>query len=78
MALKTFNVDGDVYDKYSKHCKKNGVSMSKQVENFLRDEIEKLTKSKDSSEKVFIDDSKIRKEMKNFDKSLDHPLRKYF
>lgn len=42
MALKTFNVDAGVYEKYSKHCRKKGISMSKQVENFLRAEIEKM------------------------------------
>jgi len=29
MALKTFNIDGETYKEFSKHCKKNGISMRK-------------------------------------------------
>jgi len=36
MALKTFNVDEVVYKKFSLACKENGMSMSKQVEFFMR------------------------------------------
>lgn len=43
MALKTFNIDEEVYSKYSKHCKEQGISMSKQVERFIAQEISKLT-----------------------------------
>ncbi|MBS3083364.1 hypothetical protein J4423_01020 [Candidatus Pacearchaeota archaeon] len=42
MVIKTFNIDEEVYKAFSAHCKKNGVSMSKRVENFIRDEISKL------------------------------------
>jgi len=74
MALKTFNVDEAVYKNYSKHCKKKGISMSKQVENFLRAEMAKIAKVDSGFE---IDDNKIEKEIKNFDKTLEHPLKKY-
>ena len=40
--IKTFNIDEEVYKAFSQHCKKNGVSMSKRVENFIKDEIAKL------------------------------------
>ena len=40
MALKTFNLDAEVYKEFSKHCKANGISMSKRVENFIREELE--------------------------------------
>ena len=40
--IKTFNIDEDVYKQFSAHCKKNGVSMSKRVENFIKDEIARL------------------------------------
>ena len=40
MALKTFNLDGEVYKEFSEHCKKHGISMSKKVENFIREELE--------------------------------------
>ena len=74
MALKTFNIDEEVYKSYSKKCKSKGMSMSKQIENFLRSEIGKLANidSKDD-----IDVKKIKRDMKNFDKSLEHPLKKY-
>ncbi len=36
MALKTFNVDAAVYKKFYAACKENGMSMSKQVEFFMR------------------------------------------
>jgi len=42
MALKTFNVDKEIYAEFSKHCKREGISMSKQVEKFLIQEIEKI------------------------------------
>lgn len=42
MVIKTFNIDEEVYKQFSEYCKKNGVSMSKRVENFIREEISKL------------------------------------
>ena len=74
MALKTFNIDDAVYKNYSKHCKKKGISMSRQVEIFLRNEVEKIA---NVSSKDDIDVKKIEKDMKSFDKSLEHPLKKY-
>jgi antitoxin component of RelBE/YafQ-DinJ toxin-antitoxin module len=41
MALKTFNVDEAVYGSFSGFCKENGLSMSKQIEMFMRSWIEK-------------------------------------
>ncbi len=40
MALKTFNIEEDVYNKFSAICKRLGVSMSKQVELFMRFQVE--------------------------------------
>lgn len=42
MALKTFNLNEETYKQFSEHCKKHGISMSKKVENFLKDELEKI------------------------------------
>lgn len=42
MALKTFNIDEEIYEEFSKHCKKNGISMSKKIENFIKEEMKKL------------------------------------
>jgi antitoxin component of RelBE/YafQ-DinJ toxin-antitoxin module len=40
MVIKTFNVSEDVYSKFSKYCKELGISMSKQVDTFMRSQIE--------------------------------------
>ena len=45
MGLKTFNVDEALYKKYSGHCKREGISMSKRVETFIRQELEKIESS---------------------------------
>ena len=42
MVLKTFNLEGNVYDKFSRFCKGNGISMSKRVEGFIRQELDKI------------------------------------
>ena len=42
MALKTFNVDAEIYRAFSDHCKREGISMSKKVEKFLKAELERL------------------------------------
>ncbi|MFH1290438.1 MAG: hypothetical protein ABIH92_03450, partial [Nanoarchaeota archaeon] len=44
MALKTFNIDHDTYKKFSDHCRREGLSMSKKVENFIKQELEKRFK----------------------------------
>jgi hypothetical protein len=44
MALKTFNLDKEVYDEFSRHCKKEGISMSRKVENYIREEMKRLKK----------------------------------
>ncbi len=44
MAIKTFNIDEKIYKEYLKHCKKEGISMSRKVENFIKAELEKLSK----------------------------------
>jgi hypothetical protein len=53
MALKTFNLNEETYKQFSEHCKKNGISMSKKVENFLKEELQKIKspqiKNKESS-----------------------------
>lgn len=40
MAIKTFNIEESIYNKFSSYCKGNGISMSKQVELFMRSMIE--------------------------------------
>jgi predicted CopG family antitoxin len=40
MAIKTFNVNQDVYEKFLRLCKNNGISMSKQIEMFMKSRVE--------------------------------------
>ena len=40
MVLKTFNLEENVYEKFSKFCRENGISMSKQINIFLKSQIE--------------------------------------
>lgn len=42
MVLKTFNLDEETYKQFSKHCKENGISMSKKVENFIKQELKHI------------------------------------
>jgi flagella basal body P-ring formation protein FlgA len=42
MALKTFNLDEEIYRQFSQHCKEQGISMSKKIENFIKQEIAKI------------------------------------
>ncbi len=47
MVLKTFNVQEEVYRKFSGFCKEHGISMSKQVEIFMESQIEEEPKVRD-------------------------------
>jgi antitoxin component of RelBE/YafQ-DinJ toxin-antitoxin module len=40
MALKTFNIDEKTYNEFSKFCKENGISMSKQIGIFMQAQLE--------------------------------------
>ena len=40
MVLKTFNVEESVYEKYAQFCKENGISMSNQINTFIKAQIE--------------------------------------
>ncbi|MBI4919632.1 hypothetical protein HY837_06885 [archaeon] len=46
MVLKTFNVQEEVYKKFSSFCKELGISMSKQVEMFMENFISKEPEAK--------------------------------
>lgn len=35
MVLKTFNIDENIYRKFSEFCKEHGISMSKQINIFI-------------------------------------------
>ena len=36
MVVKAFNVDKETYEKFSEYCKGSGISMSKQINNFMK------------------------------------------
>ena len=40
MVIKTFNLEEDVYRKFADFCKENGLSMSKQINIFIKSQIE--------------------------------------
>lgn len=40
--LKTFNLEEEIYNQFSSHCKSQGISMSKKIENFLKSELDKI------------------------------------
>jgi antitoxin component of RelBE/YafQ-DinJ toxin-antitoxin module len=63
MALKTFNLDEETYKEFSEHCKKEGISMSKKVENFIRQEVQNI---------------KLPKKRRSTNlQTYNHPLSKY-
>ena len=39
MVLKTFNLEENVYKKFSEFCKANGISMSKQINIFINAQV---------------------------------------
>ena len=44
MVLKTFNIEEEVYNKFAQFCKENGISMSKQVNIFIKAQVEEEPK----------------------------------
>ena len=46
MALKTFNVESDTYSKFSQFCKESGLSMSKQIDFFMKSVVEEDPEAK--------------------------------
>ncbi len=40
MVIKTFNLEEDVYKKFADFCKEHGFSMSKQINLFIKAQIE--------------------------------------
>jgi hypothetical protein len=44
MVLKTFNLEEETYRKFSDFCKQNGISMSKQVDIFIKAQLEEKPK----------------------------------
>ncbi|MDP4039147.1 MAG: hypothetical protein Q8P57_01025 [Candidatus Pacearchaeota archaeon] len=57
ITLKTFNLDEEIYKEFSKLCRENGISMSKRVEKFIREELESLKRDSDLNKSVKIERS---------------------
>ena len=39
------SVEAKIYEKYKKYCDKKGLIISKQIENFMRNELKKVEKN---------------------------------
>jgi len=46
MVLKTFNVQEEVYKRFSSFCKQHGISMSRQVQFFMESMVEEDPEAK--------------------------------
>lgn len=71
MALKTFNLDNEIYKQFSEHCKKQGISMSKKIENFIKEELEQIKLGSKISIKRFtklLDKNELDKKEHSFKK----------
>ena len=44
MVIKTFNLDEETYKKFSEFCKEHGLSMSNQVNIFIKAQLEEKPK----------------------------------
>ncbi len=75
MALKTFNIDEQVYKQFSKHCKSEGLSMSKKVEKFIAKELEGIKNL--SSQEGIKDKVEEERQRRIKDDNDQHPLMKY-
>ena len=40
MSVKSFSISDEVYERYSAECKRLGLNMSKQIENFMKFQLE--------------------------------------
>ena len=46
MAIKTFNVNEEIYARFSSFCKEHGISMSRQVQLFMEAQLEEEPEAK--------------------------------
>ena len=44
MVIKTFNLDEETYKKFSEFCKEHGLSMSNQINIFIKSQLEEKPK----------------------------------
>lgn len=74
MVLKTFNVGEVVYKKFSDFCKGNGISMSKQIDFFMRSIVEEDPEAKEEYLKKL---DRIRKQRTIHIGSLENFKKRY-
>jgi|TARA_Y100000310_G_scaffold320874_2_gene377769 hypothetical protein len=78
LALKTFNIDAEIYGEFSKHCKEHGISMSKKVEKFIAEELGQIKLSpKRKQGDGFENKVAEERQEREIELSDDHPLSKY-
>ncbi|MDO8508977.1 MAG: hypothetical protein Q7S27_04810 [Nanoarchaeota archaeon] len=70
-SLKTFNLNGEIYREYSEYCRKHGISMSKKVENFIKQELEKFRGVRGDENKT------IERKSGEFSGEIEHSFKKY-
>ena len=44
MVIKTFNLGEDIYNQFAEFCREHGLSMSKQINIFIKSQIEIIPK----------------------------------
>lgn len=71
MVIKTFNLDEETYELYAEFCKKQGISMSKRVERFIKEDLLKLHEEHGAR----VNPKAPKPQNPIFDK--DHSMRKY-
>lgn len=74
MVLKTFNVQEATYKKFSDFCKEFGISMSKQIEFFMKSVVEEEPEAKKEYLKKL---DRIRKQRTIHIGSLENFKRRY-
>jgi hypothetical protein len=74
MTIKSFNVEDETYTKFSNYCKGNGISMSRQIDFFMKSVVEEDPKVKNEYlEKI----NKIRNEKSIEIGGLDNFKKRY-
>jgi len=78
MALKTFNLDKEIYAEFSKHCKEHGISMSKKVDNFIRQELSNIKSKKSDIGGISLEiDRDVENPQPQSPDQREHPMGKY-
>lgn len=73
MTLKTFNLNEKLYREFSQYCKKHGISMSKRIENFIGEELERIKLDVKVFQKEITSKARKFKDLKN----EEHPIGRY-